>query len=61
MRLLVCDCGSHEFVVFTGMWSPTAPNEMAARIYGACTGCGKAWDLETALWVDKPLDGVEHR
>lgn len=57
MRLLVCDCGGHEFVVFSGEWLPVAPGEMAARLRGACVKCGQDWDLETALWVDK-LEGA---
>ena len=53
MRLLICNCGGHEFVVFTGRWEPTAFKELASRLYGACTGCGETWDLETVLWVDE--------
>ena len=52
MKLLICDCGGHEFVVFTGTWLPIAPKEMASRLMGACISCGKDWDLETAMWID---------
>jgi len=54
MNLLICDCGGHEFIVFTGGWFPMEPTGLECPIWGACETCGKTWALDHVFWVDKP-------